>query len=249
MKNYRAPKDLLKGRVILVTGAGQGMGREAALAYAAHGATVILHGRDVAKLEAVYDEIEAAGHSKPAIIPLDFNAADDQAFEGLAGSIGLQLKRLDGILHNAAAFYSLTPIELQTTEQWLTMMRVNLIAPVALTRACLPLLKLAPQASVIVTGESHGHSPAAFWGGYAVSKAAIEPMVKIWTQEWENLHPQLRINALIPGPIDSPKRRKTHPGEHQENRLPLASLIPAYLYLMGDDSAAVKGQVIELTDA
>ena len=93
-------------------------------------------------------------------------------------------------------------------------MRVNLIAPVALTRACLPLLKLAPHASVIVTGESHGHTPAAFWGGYAVSKAAVEPMVKIWTQEWENLHPQLRINALIPGPIDSPKRRKTHPGEH-----------------------------------
>ena len=249
MKNYQAPATLLKDRVILVTGAGQGLGREAALAYAAHGATVILHGREVPKLEAVYDEIEAAGYAQPAIIPLDLNAADDQAFEGLAGSIGMQLKRLDGILHNAAAFYSACPLELQTTEQWLTLMRVNLIAPFALTRACLPLLKQSPGASVILTGESHGHHPAAYWGGYAVSKAGMEPLMQIWTQEWEMLHPNLRINTLIPGPVASPKRRKTHPGE-DPGSLPQASdLMPAYLYLMGADSAAVKGQVIELSDA
>lgn len=248
MKNYQAPADLLKDRVILVTGAGQGIGRAAALAYAAHGATVVLHGRDVAKLEAVYDEIEAAGHPQPAIIPLDLNAADDQAFEGLAGSIGLQLKRLDGILHNAAAFYSTFPLELQTLEQWLTLLRVNLAAPFALTRACLPLLKASPAASVIMTGESHGHHPAAYWGGYAISKAALEALVAIWTQEWENLHPNLRINTLIPGPVASPLRRKTHPGEDPDTLPQPADLMPAYLYLMGADSAAVKGQVIELAN-
>ena len=244
MNNYQAPHDLLQDRVILVTGAGRGLGREAALSYAAHGATVILHGRNVSRLEAVYDEIEAAGYPPAAIIPLDLEQADDKAFEGLAGSIGLQLKRLDGILHNATAALSPFPLDLHTIEQWTSLLRVNVAAPAALTRACLPLLKASPSASVIMTGESHGHTPAAFWGAYAVSKAALEAMVKIWSQEWENLHPNLRINALIPGPVNSPIRRKTHPGEDPETMAQPADLMPAYLHLMGDDSIAVKGEVI-----
>jgi NAD(P)-dependent dehydrogenase (short-subunit alcohol dehydrogenase family) len=244
MKNYIAPKTLLQDRVILVTGAGRGVGREAALSYAAHGATVILHGRNVAQLEAVYDEIEAAGYPQAAIIPLDFEKADAQAFEGLAGSIGLQLKRLDGILHNATAALSPFPLELHSFDQWMTLLRVNVAAPAALTKACLPLLKASPNASVIMTGESHGHTPSAFWGAYAVSKAALEPMVQIWAQELENLHPNVRINALIPGPVNSPIRRKTHPGEDQMSIAQPADLMPAYLYLMGDDSAQIKGEVI-----
>ncbi|BBP01064.1 YciK family oxidoreductase [Sulfuriferula nivalis] len=244
MKNYIAPKTLLQDRVILVTGAGRGVGREAALSYAAHGATVILHGRNVAQLEAVYDEIEAAGYPQAAIIPLDFEKADAQAFEGLAGSIGLQLKRLDGILHNATAALSPFPLELHNFDQWMTLLRVNVAAPAALTKACLPLLKASPNASVIMTGESHGHTPSAFWGAYAVSKAALEPMVQIWAQELENLHPNVRINALIPGPVNSPIRRKTHPGEDQMSIAQPADLMPAYLYLMGDDSAQIKGEVI-----
>lgn len=244
MKNYIAPKTLLQDRVILVTGAGRGVGREAALSYAAHGATVILHGRNVAQLEAVYDEIEAAGYPQAAIIPLDFEKADAQAFEGLAGSIGLQLKRLDGILHNATAALSPFPLELHSFDQWMTLLRVNVAAPAALTKACLPLLKASPNASIIMTGESHGHTPSAFWGAYAVSKAALEPMVQIWAQEFENLHPNLRINALIPGPVNSPIRRKTHPGEDQMSIAQPADLMPAYLYLMGDDSAHIKGEVI-----
>ncbi|MFA5172386.1 MAG: YciK family oxidoreductase [Sulfuriferula sp.] len=244
MKNYIAPKTLLQDRVILVTGAGRGVGREAALSYAAHGATVILHGRNVAQLEAVYDEIEAAGYPQAAIIPLDFEKADAQAFEGLAGSIGLQLKRLDGILHNATAALSPFPLDLHSFDQWMTLLRVNVAAPAALTKACMPLLKASPNASVIMTGESHGHTPSAFWGAYAVSKAALEPMVQIWAQELENLHPNLRINALIPGPVNSPIRRKTHPGEDQMAIAQPADLMPAYLYLMGDDSAHIKGEVI-----
>jgi len=244
MKNYHAVQDLLKHKVILVTGAGQGIGRVAALAYAAHGATVILLGRTVEKLEAVYDEMEAAGYPQPAIFPLDLETATDAEFESMAQGIKLQLGRLDGILHNAARFYNLCPIEIQTLEQWVSLLRVNVAAPFALTRACLPLLKESPDASVIMTSETHGHIPAAFWGGYAVSKSAAETMVKIWAQEWEML-PNLRINTLIPGPVQSPQRSKSHPGEMKDSMPQPEDLMPTYLYLMGKDSKGNNGQTFE----
>jgi NAD(P)-dependent dehydrogenase (short-subunit alcohol dehydrogenase family) len=244
MNNYQAPKDLLADKVILVTGAGQGIGRTAALSFAAHGATVILHGRKVEKLEAVYDEIEAAGYPQAAIFPLDLKDAGEKEFEGLAQSIQLQLGRLDGILHNAVQFYNLAPLEIQTLDQWMTLLKVNLAAPFALTRACLPLLKASPDASVIMTSESHGHEPAAYWGGFAVSKGGLETLVQIWSQEWELL-PNLRINVVVPGPVQSPQRAKTHPGALPASQPSHEILMPTYLYLMGKDSREVSGQVVQ----
>lgn len=244
MRNYVAPPDLLKEKVILVTGAGQGIGRSAALTFAAHGATVILHGRNVKKLEGTYDEIESRGHPQPAIFPLDLDKATDQEFEGLAQAIHQQLGRLDGILHNASTFYNCAPLEIQTLDQWLTLLRVNLAAPFALTKACLPLLKRAEDASVVMTSETHGHHPAAYWGGFAVSKSGVESLVRIWSEEWE-VFPNLRINALIPGPVASPQRAKSHPGELKQSLRTPDDLMPYYLYLMGRASRGTSGEIIE----
>ncbi|BCB26955.1 YciK family oxidoreductase [Sulfurimicrobium lacus] len=243
MKNYQAPKNLLQDRVVLVTGAGQGIGRTAALAFAAHGATVILHGRNVAKLEAVYDEIEAAGGPQAAIFPLDLYSAEEKDYESFAGGIRGQLGRLDGILHNAAHLDTLHTLESHSLEQWQASIKVNLLAPFALTRACLPLLKAAPDASVVMTSETHGHTPAAFWGSFAVSMAGVETMVKMWAQELE-LYPNLRLNAIVPGAVQSPQRTKTHPGEVKESLPEPESLMPQYLYLMGGDSRGVSGQIV-----
>jgi len=243
MKNYQAPPDLLKDRVILVTGAGQGVGRTAALTFAAHGATVILHGRKIPKLEAVYDEIEAASHAKPAIFPLDLEKASDNDYEAFAHAIEREFGRLDGILHNAAQGQRLSPLDNQSLDLWLQLLRVNLAAPFALTRACFPLLKLSPDASVVFTGESHGHTPAAYWGGFAVAKSGVETLVKIWSDEWE-MYPQLRVNALIPGPVKSPQRTMTHPGETKDTLPSPEDLMPNYLYLMGQDSRGVSGQIL-----
>lgn len=242
-KNYHASPDSLKDRVILVTGAGQGIGRMAALTYAAHGATVILHGRRVEKLESVYDEIEIRGGVQPAIFPLDLEKAGDKDFQAIAQAIKLQLGRLDGILHNAALIFSLTPLENQTLEQWLSLLRVNLIAPFALTRACLPLLKASPDASVVMTSEMHGHDPAAYWGGFAVAKAGLEALMKIQAQEWE-MFSNLRVNVIIPGPAHTPQRTRTHPGEVKQDLRQPEDLMPGYLYLMGPDSKAVSGQTV-----
>jgi NAD(P)-dependent dehydrogenase (short-subunit alcohol dehydrogenase family) len=234
----------LQGRVILVTGAGSGLGREAAQAYARHGATVALLGRNESKLEAVYDEITAAGGAEPAIFPFDLGAADDSGFERLAGTIAYHLKRLDGILHNAAAFFSLTPLHLQTLDQWNTLLKVNLAAPFGLTKACLPLLQASPDASVIFTGETHGHAPAAYWGGYAVSKSGLESLTTIFSQELEQF-PSIRFNTLIPGPVNSPLRRKTHPGEVPDSLPQPGDLMDTYVWLMGPESRETRGQVIE----
>jgi NAD(P)-dependent dehydrogenase (short-subunit alcohol dehydrogenase family) len=243
MKSYAAASDLLQDRVILVTGAGQGLGRVAALTYASHGAHVILHGRKVAKLERVYDEIVAQQLPQPTIFPLDLEAAKDADFEAMADAIKQQVGRLDGILHNAALLAALTPLANQTVEQWQKLLRVNLIAPFALTRACLPLLMRAPEASVVMISETHGHSPAAYWGGFAVAKAGLEALIQIWAQELE-MHPNIRINALVPGPVASPQRSMTHPGEARSELPSALDLMPYYLYLIGPDSSGVSGRIL-----
>ena len=244
MKNYLPRPDLLAGRVILVTGASSGLGRAASLAFARHGATVALLARNEAKLEAVYDAILAAGGPEPAMLPYDLAAADDRSLETLAGTLAHHLKRLDGLLHSAHQFYSLTPLHLQTTEQWQTLMRVNLIAPFALTRACLPLLRQAPDASVVFTGETHGHQPSAYWGGYAVAKSGLETLTRIWADEL-SADENLRINTLIPGQVATTLRSRTHPGLAPETIPGVDDLMPWYLYLIGLDSRSVRGQIVE----
>jgi len=244
MNDYQAPPHHLQDRVILVTGAGQGIGRTAALSFAAQGATVILLGRTVAKLEAAYDAIEAAGGPQPIIFPLELDKTNEQELQALAEGIYQQLGRLDGILHNAAQFNNLSPLALQTISQFESMMRVNLIAPFALTKACLPLLQRAPDASVIFTSTTAGHYPAAYWGAHGISKNAAEHMVKTWALELEN-QPNIRINTVIPGAVQSPQRKKSHPGEKHGSLATAESIMPLYLYLMGQDSAGTSGQVFE----
>jgi|GEM_PF-68605 len=243
LENYSPAQDLLKDRVVLITGAGQGLGRAAALAYANHGATVILHGRKVEKLERVYDEIEAIGKAQALIYPLNLECAEDKDFVVISQAIEQQLGRLDGILHNAAFLYGLSPIENQTIEQWRTMLQINLITPFALTKACLPLLKVSPDASVIMTSSSQGGKPSAFWGGLAVAKAGIEALVKIQADEWESIQ-NLRINAIVPGIVNSPQRAKTHPGEVKQTMCQPEDLMTTYLFLMGPDSKGVRGQTV-----
>jgi NAD(P)-dependent dehydrogenase (short-subunit alcohol dehydrogenase family) len=235
--------DLLAQRVILVTGAGQGLGRTAALSFAAHGATVILLGRHLKRLESVYDEIMAAGYPQPLIFPLDLEKATEQDYAAMAEGIHQALGRLDGILHNAAHFDNLSPLEIQTMAQFETMLRVNLIAPFALTKACLPMLKRAQDAAVLFTLSSYGHEPKAYWGAHGISKAALEHMLQAWALELEQI-PGLRLNGIIPGPVQSPQRRKSHPGELHQDLPAASSLMATYLYMMGPKSVGISGKVV-----
>lgn len=242
--DYCPAPDLLAQRVVLVTGASGGLGREAALAFARHGATVILHGRNVTRLEALYDEIERLGAPEPIILPLDLAHAGQQEFANVEQSIRAQTGRLDGILHSATHFSHLTELAHEQLDHWTTTLRVNVVAVQSLTRACLPLLAAAPDASVIATAEMHGLRPAAFWGAFAVSQGAVYSWTIIQSQEWSS-RPNLRVNLLVPGPVDSPLRARTHPGEARTARMAPQALAPLWLYLMGPDSRGVSGNVFE----
>lgn len=242
---YEPARELLAGRVILVTGAGQGLGRAVALACAAHGATVALLGRKQEKLEATYDAISAAGHAEPALVPLDLAAAASAEYDALAALVRRDLKRLDGIVHCASHFAPLAPLANESLEQWLEMLRVNLAAPFALTRACLPLVSAAPDGSVVFTGETHGAHPRAYWGGFAVAKSGLSTLAAIWADELEHAG-KPRFNVLIPGPIASPQRLRSHPAEDRSKLRAPEEAAAAVLFLLGPDAHGLSGRTFEL---
>jgi NAD(P)-dependent dehydrogenase (short-subunit alcohol dehydrogenase family) len=206
---------------------------------------VALLGRKQAKLEGTYDAIKAAGGAEPAMVPLDLAAADADAFERLAQILRHSLGRLDGIVHCASHFVPLGPLANQTVAQWEQLLRVNLLAPFAITRACLPLLAAAADSAVVFTGETHGAHPRAYWGGFAVSKAALTPLAAIWADELER-QGKPRMNVLIPGPIATPQRRQSHPGEDPSRLRTPEEAARAFLYLVGPDSAGARGRTFEL---
>ena len=238
---YDAPSALLAGKTIVVTGAGAGIGRAAALAYASHGATVVLLGRTVEKLEAVYDEIEAAGHPQAAIFPLDLKTVSEAECESLAQALDEEFGALHGLLHNAGILGDRRPIESATYASWQEVMQVNVNAQFLLTRALLPLLQAAPAASVIFTSSGVGRTGRAFWGAYAVSKFATEGLVQVLADELENVS-NIRVNALNPGATNTAMRRAAYPGETPTGNPSPEDIMPAYLYLMGGDSIEFTGQ-------
>ncbi|GHA86493.1 YciK family oxidoreductase [Modicisalibacter luteus] len=238
--DYQAPPNLLKDRVILVTGAGDGIGRAAALAYAQHGATVVLLGRTIAKLETVYDEIEDTGSPQPAIYPLNFEGATLKDYQDMADTLHKEFGRLDGVLHNAGLLGRITPFEQYNPELWDQVMQVNVNGPVWMTQALLPLLKAAEHASVIFTSSSVGRKGRAFWGAYAVSKFATEGFVEVLADELENLT-SIRVNSINPGATRTQMRKTAFPGEDPSTLRTPQEIMPTYLWLMGPDSQGCSG--------
>jgi NAD(P)-dependent dehydrogenase (short-subunit alcohol dehydrogenase family) len=234
----------LESRVVLITGAAGGLGRVLALACADAGATVVLHGRVLRKLEAVYDEIVARGDPEPSILPLDLGKANAEDFANVAAALQTQHGRADAIIHTAVMLGTLGPIEHQAFDQWLATLRVDLLAPFGLTRALAPLLRDAPDASVVFTLDTRGQAPKAYWGAYAVAKAGLSALLTILADEWEGV-PNVRVNGVVPGPMRSPLRAQSHPGD-DVTRLPLPEqFAPLYLYLLDGQPKSQSGGVID----
>lgn len=239
LENYNPSDDCLNDTIIAVTGAGDGIGRVIAKAYAQYGATVILLGRTVAKLEATYDEIEAAGYKQPAIFVIDFETATESDYQQLADTIDENFGRLDGLLHNAALLGELTSIANYSVATWQQLMAVNVNAPFILTKKCLPLLQKSPQASIIFTGSSVGLKGRAYWGAYALSKAALENLMQTLADELATTS-NIAVNSINPGGTRTQMRANAFPAEDPQQVKPAESLVPLYLYLMDSNNTKVN---------
>ena len=241
--DYQIAANNLKDRVILVTGAGDGIGREAAIQYAAHGATVLLLGRTVAKLEAVYDQIEKNGNKQAVIIPLDLMGATKQHYLEMASTIQQQFGRLDGVLHNAGLLGQLSPLEHIEEATFDDVMQVNVKAQLLLTQAILPLIKQSPDGRIIFTSSTVGHNGRAFWGTYAISKFATEGMMQVLADELSDT--SVNVNAINPGGTRTGMRAQAFPAEDARLLKTPQDIMPLYLYLIGPESRHVSGQCID----
>lgn len=242
MFDYTAAPGLLNNRIILISGAGRGIGAAAAKACAALGATVLLLGKTEKNLNQVYDEILTAGHPEPVIIPLDLQTATTAQYEELGAMIESEFGRLDGLLNNASILGPRMPMQQIDATKFAEVMQVNVQATFELTRAMLPLLALSEDASIIFTSSGVGRTGRAYWGPYAVSKFATEGLMQVLADELEDT--SIRANSVNPGATRTSMRTAAYPGEHPEsNPLPEA-IMPVYLYLLGPDSKAVNGQAL-----
>jgi len=241
--DYQVSADALKNKTILVTGAGDGIGKQAALHYAEHGATVILLGRTVAKLEAVYDEIEAAGYPTPAIVPLDLKGATKQHYIDMAETIQSQFGKLDGLLHNAGLLGMLSPFEQFEEAIFDEVMQINVKAQFLMTQALLPVLQQSDDSRIIFTTSTVGHQGRAFWGAYAISKFATEGMMQTLAHEMEGT--QVKVNAINPGGTHTRMRAQAFPAEDISLLKTPKDLMPLYVYLMAPESINVNGQCID----
>lgn len=238
---YKPLPNSLADRVILVTGASRGIGRAVAKAYAKAGATVILLARTIVHLESLYDEIEKAHAPTPAIYPLNLANATPEDYEKLRVNIEKNFGRLDGILHNAGMLGSLTSIEHVSLEQWYQVMQVNLHSAFLLTRATLPLLKQADDASIVFTSSALAQKARAYWGAYAVSQFGSEGLMQILADELE-MNTNIRVNSINPGLVKTALRTAAYPAEDQTKLKTPEDVLPFYLYLMGPDSRGVTGK-------
>lgn len=234
----------LSKQVILITGAGGGLGSTAALALAQAGAHIILLDKNIPKLEAVYDNIKAANAPEPILYPFDLAGANENDYQDLADRIEQKYGSLQGILHSAVEFSGYTPLAVQTTKDWGHTLNVNLNAPFLLSRVLLPVMQKCDHAVIVFTSDSAARSAQAYSGAYGVSKIALEGLTKILADELESFN-KIRVNTLIPGPIASPLRKRAYPAEDTSKLPSMDSLAAVYLYLFGSQSIGVTGKVID----
>lgn len=243
-KSYEYRPGLLHGRAILITGASDGIGKALAIQCARLGAQVVLHGRNVKKLETAYDQIVAIdGAPRPSIATMDLATADSEAYASLADSIEKEIGHLDGLVHNAGILGKRTSIEQYDAAEWQRVIHVNLTAAFAMTQVLLPLLRQSDDPSLIFTSSGVGRVGRAYWGAYAVSKFAIEGLAQVLADE--HRHTPLKVNCVNPGATRTNMRLQAYPAEDRDRLKSPQAVLPVYIYLLGPDSYGVTGQSLD----
>jgi NAD(P)-dependent dehydrogenase (short-subunit alcohol dehydrogenase family) len=233
--------DDLHDRVILITGASQGIGRAVALSCAQYGATVLLLGRSGRQLNEVHARISREhGAERAAIVEFDLENALARDYDALFAAIEERYQRLDGLLHNAGLLGQLAPIEHYDVPTWCRVLQVNLTAAFVLTQILLPLLKRSADGSIVFTASGVGRVGRAYWGAYAVSKFAIEGLNEVLSAELSGITP-IRVNSLNPGAVRTKMRRQAYPAEDPESLPAPEDITHAYIALLGPASRGITG--------
>ena len=244
-EGYSPARDELAGRVVLITGATGGLGRAAARAMAASGAEVVLLGRNLTRLEKLYDEIEEDGRGRVAIYPMNLAGAAPDDYSELAERLGTEYGRLDGLLHGAALLGGLTALSRYPLERWVEVLQVNLNAAFLLTRVCLPLLELAPDPVVAFVGDERARRGDAYWGAYGVSKAALETFARILSDELE-CNSRIRVLHLDPGPMRTALRALAYPAEPPAGPSAPQERAPELVFLFGSGGRRLGSGAFDL---
>ncbi|MFZ3034942.1 MAG: SDR family NAD(P)-dependent oxidoreductase [Parvibaculum sp.] len=229
----------LRDRIAVITGASRGIGRAVALGFAAEGAHVILVARTVGGLEEVDDEIRKIG-GKATLVPLDLT--DFDAIDRLGASIYERWGKLDILVANAGTLGVLTPVSHLEIKAWDKILNTNMTANWRMIRSFEPLLKRsdAGRAIFVTSGATHKNKP--YWGGYAMSKAALEALVKTWAAECANT--SIKANLLSPGPTRTAMRKQAMPGEDPTTLTKPADLVPLFIEMASPDYQK-NGEVVE----
>jgi len=232
--------DALAGRVVLVTGAHGGLGAEAAKACARAGATVVLLGRRLPKLNRVYDAVKALG-PEPALYPVDLAGADPADYAQLAEKIASELGGLHGLLHCAAEFTGLAPLEATEPEAFVRCLHVNFTAPWLLTQACLPWLRKSGDSAVVFTTDDPARVGKAYWGAYGLAKQGLAALVSQLSAETDQT--PVRVAGLEPGPMRTDLRARAYADEAQLRVPAPAAYAPACVHLLSPAGIGHRGQV------
>jgi NAD(P)-dependent dehydrogenase (short-subunit alcohol dehydrogenase family) len=240
--NYLPHEQLLKDRVILVTGAGSGVGRAISLAYARFGATVVLLGKTLKDLEYVYDEIEESGYPEPAIYPLNMEGATAKDYHDMATTFTDKLGGLDGLVLNAGWLPAFMPFKEYDVETWSKTLSINLHANFLITQSCLPLLETSKDPAIIFSAHD---SVKAYNGAFGIAKAGTQAMMDILTDEYDLDDNFIRINSIDTGPLRTQMRKSNYPGEDMSSLALPESVVGPYLYFMGSDAGKQTGNKIQ----
>jgi NAD(P)-dependent dehydrogenase (short-subunit alcohol dehydrogenase family) len=240
---YRPEAGAFAGRVVLITGAADGIGHAVSLAAAAAGATVILLDRDLKRLKQTYDAIESAGDPQPAIYPLNFEGATVKDYADLAANVQDSLGRLDGLVLNAGWAGSLTPLKYYDPELWAQVLHSNLSGPVLLTQAVLPMLEKSGDGAIVVSTQN---ARKAFWGAFGIAKAGQDALIDILSLEHSGEPGFIRVNGVDTGPVRTRFRALHYPGENPA-LLPMPEqVVGPYLYFLGPDAGRITGRNVSL---
>ncbi len=227
----------LTDKTILITGASDGIGKATAIECAKQGATVIIHGKTVPKLELLYDEIVQAGYTEPVIYPLDFEKITAEDCDTLKELIDKEFGKLDGLFNNAGWLGASTPIQQYDLKLWYRVLQINLNATFMITQTCIPLLNHENPSSIVFTLDNRN---TAYWGAYGVSKAGLRSLMEILADELESS--SINVKGLLPGIVKTAFRTRAFPAEDSTTLTVPEEVANVAAFLLSENSNTINGE-------